>query len=103
VPLSDARTVAREVSAIFQAVRHPASRRADGPAWLDAPAADRRSLVWQAMGVVNAGLEVSSADALALLRAHAYSLGRDLDDLASAVLNRELPLEQLALDEDIIR
>jgi hypothetical protein len=46
---------------------------------------------------------VSSADALALLRAHAYSLGRDLDDLASAVVNRELPLEQLAFGGDIIR
>jgi hypothetical protein len=102
VPLSDARTVAREVSGIFQAASRPASQRADGPAWLDAPAADRRSLVWQAMGVLNAGLEVSSADALALLRAHAYSLGRDLDDLASAVVNRELPLEQLAFGEDII-
>ncbi|GAB3348858.1 GAF domain-containing protein [Modestobacter lapidis] len=75
-----------------------APHREEGPAWLDAPAADRRALVWQAIGYVNAGLEVSSTDALALLRGHAWAQGRDLDDVARAVLEQQLPLQNLALD-----
>ena len=68
----------------------------DGPAWLDAPQARRRSRVWQAIGFVNSGLEVTSTDALALLRAHAFSSGLLLDDLAERVLDRRVPLAELA-------
>ena len=98
VPLSDALTVAREVVSVFRASR--ADRDQQGPAWLDAPAAERRSLVWQALGFVNAGLEISSQDALALLRAHAYGEGLELDALAVQVLSRQVPLERLALNRD---
>jgi hypothetical protein len=35
------------------------------------PAAERRSRVWQAIGFVNAALDLPSADALAILRARA--------------------------------
>jgi hypothetical protein len=94
----DALEVTREVVSILQGADRSSSRGPDGPAWLDAPAAARRSLVWQAMGFVNSGLGVTSADALALLRAHAYSECRDLDDLAAHVLNRDVPLEDLAFD-----
>jgi hypothetical protein len=52
------------------------------------------------MGFVNAGLGVTSEDALAILRAHAYAGGQDLDDLAQQVITRELPLEDLALERD---
>jgi hypothetical protein len=98
VALADALEVTGEVVARFRVMSRPSSRGSDGPAWLDAPAAERRSLVWQAMGFVNSGLRVTSADALALLRAHAYSSGRDLDDLAAHVVNGDVPLEQLAFD-----
>jgi hypothetical protein len=98
--LFDALTVAREVVTVFQANNRQASPKGDGPAWLDAPAAERRSLVWQAMGFLNAGLGVTSPDALAMLRAYAYSEGMDLDELASQLLDRKLPLELLALDAD---
>jgi hypothetical protein len=100
VGLADALDIAHEVVTAFQASGHRSSPQADGPAWLDAPSAERRSLVWQAMGFVNAGLGLSSPDALELLRAHAYSEGMDLDDLAARVLDREVPLESLAIDSD---
>ena len=83
--------------ALFQRAARPAG--VDGPAWLGAPAAERRSLVWQAMGFVNAGLNITSEDALALLRAHAYSLELEVDDLAARVLARDVPLEDLAYDD----
>jgi hypothetical protein len=99
--LQDALDITREVAATFQAENREAGRQSDGPAWLDAPAAERRSIVWQAMGFVNAGLGVTSADALAILRAHAYAEGQPLDDLAHQVVNREIPLGDLALDRDV--
>jgi hypothetical protein len=97
--LHDALTVAREVVSTFHRLGRT-DRDRKGPAWLDSPAAERRSLVWQAMGFVNAGLGISSEDALALLRAHAYSEGLELDDLAVQVLSREVPLADLAFDSD---
>jgi hypothetical protein len=98
VRLFDALEVTREVVSVFQAASRPSLRGSDGPAWLDAPAAGRRSLVWQAMGFVNAGLHVTAEDALALLRAHAYSEGRDLDDLAADVLSGDVSLAELVED-----
>jgi len=98
VSLFDALETRTEVSRIFSSVA--GAGRPGGPAWLDSPAAGRRSLVWQAMGFVNAGLDVSSVDALALLRAHAYGTGTDLEELARQVLDRELPLAELALESD---
>ncbi|MEX5721242.1 ANTAR domain-containing protein [Geodermatophilus maliterrae] len=98
VTLYDALTVTREIVSLFHRSARPAGGE-DGPAWLGAPAAERRSLVWQAMGFLNAGLDITSEDALALLRSHAYGTGSDLDDLAARVLAREVPLEELAYDD----
>lgn len=100
VSLSDALAVTHELAACFTVANGRTSPRADGPAWLDAPAAARRSLVWQAMGFVNAGLGVTSADALAIMRAHAYGAGQELDDLAQQVLDRVVPLQRLSLDAE---
>jgi hypothetical protein len=97
--LRDALVVAEEIASALQAQgRGP--RPPDGPVWLDAPAAGRRSLVWQAMGFVNAALEVTSPDALSVLRAHAYAGGLTLDDLAARLVSREVPVEELALGAD---
>jgi hypothetical protein len=98
--LGDALTIGDEVSAVFRAGGCYEQMPTDGPAWLDAPAAERRSTVWQAIGFLNAGLEVSSTDALSILRAHAYADGRDVDDLARKLIDREVPLEQFRLDAD---
>ena len=98
--LSDALTVGAQVAAVLQAQSRQDRASSDGPAWLDAPAAERRSTVWQAIGFVNSALGVPSPDALALLRAHAFAEGRSLDDLAEQVLSRRVPVEDLALDSD---
>jgi hypothetical protein len=99
--LSDAQVVSREIVAVLRAEnREDRRRRRDGPAWLDAPAAGRRATVWQAIGMVNAALEVTSPDALALLRAHAYAAGTSLDDLAAQVVGRQVPIGELSLDAD---
>jgi hypothetical protein len=99
VTLFDALTIASEVASFFHRAGSSDGHR-EGPAWLDAPAAQRRAQVWQAMGFLNAGLRISSENALALLRAHAYSEGLELDDLAVRVLAREVPLEDLAFHSD---
>ena len=98
--LQDALAVSREVSTTLQVQTREGRRRPDGPAWLDAPAAERRSTVWQAMGFLNSALHLDSPDALAVLRAHAYATGTSLDELAGRVLSREVPVEELALDSD---
>ena len=101
VSLQDALIISGEVVAVLQEQsQQMRDRRAGGPAWLDAPAAERRSMVWQAIGFVNAALEMSSPDALALLRAHAYAEGSTLDELAARVLSRDVPIDELSLDFD---
>ena len=102
--LGDAMTVRAEVAAVLQAQsRQDRDPSAGGPAWLDAPAAERRATVWQAIGFVNSALGVPSPDALALLRAHAFADGQSLDDLAAQVITRQVPVEDLALDSDTSR
>jgi hypothetical protein len=98
--LADALRVGAQVAAALQAQSRRDHVSSDGPAWLDAPAAERRATVWQAIGFVNSALGVPSPDALALLRAHAYAEGQSLDELAAQVLTREVPVEELALDAD---
>ncbi|MGY1779655.1 GAF domain-containing protein [Geodermatophilus sp. SYSU D01036] len=93
--LAHALAISAEVSSTFQQNSEATRGESDGPVWLDAPAAGRRSVVWRAMGFVNAGLEVSSTDALALLRAHAYTRGGDLDELARRIVEGEVPLSGL--------
>jgi hypothetical protein len=66
-----------------------------GPAWLTGPAADTRNAVFIAMGMLNVALEVSTPDALALLRGHAYATSRTVDDIARDVVNRRMAAEDL--------
>jgi hypothetical protein len=98
--LRDALSVSEEVAAVLQAQNRRSSTPSDGPAWLDSPAAQRRSTVWQAIGFVNSALSIPSPDALALLRAHAFAGGHSLDELAAQVISRQVPVEELALDSD---
>ncbi|MGY1713312.1 GAF domain-containing protein [Geodermatophilus sp. SYSU D01106] len=97
--LAEALEIGAEVAATFRTHDRATRRLVDGPVWLDAPAAGRRSVVWQAMGCLNSGLGLDSTDALSLLRAHAFANGGDLDDLARRIIDGELPLESLALDQ----
>ena len=66
-----------------------------GPAWLASPAANSRNAVFIAMGMLNVALEVTTPDALALLRGHAYATSRTLDDVARDVANWRIAAEDL--------
>ncbi|GAA4731868.1 GAF domain-containing protein [Modestobacter marinus] len=94
--LADALTVTTALSDTFADAMDRQPRTDSGPAWLDAPAAGRRALVWQAVGFVSIGLDLDSTDALTLLRAQAYGTGRDLDEVAEAVLEDRLSLADLS-------
>jgi hypothetical protein len=63
--------------------------------WWDGPDALRRARVWQATGMVNVALGLDTADALALLRAHAFATGRVVDDLADDLVEGRMSLEEL--------
>ncbi len=72
-----------------------------GPAWLHTPAARRRAQVWTALGRVCLVREVDAPQALALLRAAAWSAGRTVDDLAADVLADRVDLAGLRVrDQD---
>ena len=95
--LADSLAVTATLSDTFAAAMAAEPHTDEGPAWLDAPGAGRRAQVWQAVGFVNMGLGMTSPDALALLRAWAYGHDQDLDELAEAVLERRLTLDELAM------
>ena len=52
------------------------------------------------MGVLNVRLGLSTPDALAVLRAHAYASERDVDAVAQDLVHGRLPLHDLALALD---
>jgi hypothetical protein len=65
---------------------------AEGPDWLRSPPAVRRAVVWQAVGRTSVALDVDAAEALALLRAHAYAGGRSVDFVAADLVSGRLEL-----------
>ena len=71
-----------------------------GPAWLAGPTATSRNAVFIAMGMLNVALDVSTPDALALLRGHAYATGRTVDDIAGDVTSRRIAAHELRVGSD---
>jgi hypothetical protein len=65
------------------------------PAWLHGPSARERIHVWIAMGMVMTRYGLMAADALALLRAHAYGTGTTLDQLTEGLLSGQQDLAEL--------
>jgi hypothetical protein len=63
--------------------------------WWDGPDALRRARVWQATGMVNVGFDLDTADALAVLKAHAFTTGRVVDDVADDLVEGRLDLDEL--------
>ena len=53
-----------------------------GPGWMEGEDVRRRTRVWQAMGMLTLVTRLDSADALAALRARAFTEGRLVDELA---------------------
>lgn len=84
-PVADAQAVADAVGAALLE-----DTRLDGTdaAWAD------RARVHQATGMVVAGLGIAVEDALALLRAHAFTEGVTLRQVATAVVDRALVFER---------
>lgn len=65
--------------------------------WLTAPSARQRRFVWFAVGMVMSKFRNTAPDSLALLRSYAYGHGIDLDDLAVALVERRVTLDQLRI------
>lgn len=66
---------------------------ADVPGWLSSDPAVDRMTVWTAVGMLMAATTQTDVDALATLRGWAYRNGRDLDEVANSLVDRETPVE----------
>jgi hypothetical protein len=97
VGLADALAVLSALTLRFAQAMAEEPHAESGPAWLDAPPAGRRAQVWQALGMINAGLELRTPDAMSLMRAYAYGHDAVLDEVADAIVQRRLSLSELFL------
>jgi hypothetical protein len=100
VSLADAIAVQAQITEAFQFA--PAMSDAEDnqselpePAWLHGPAARDRGHVWIAMGMAMTRYGLPAADALALLRAHAYGSGTTLDQLAEDLISGQRDIAAL--------
>jgi hypothetical protein len=78
--------------------RDAAAGELDGiamPGWLNKDSVDDRMNVWVAVGMLIERLELSNADALAMLRGYAYSHSLTLDQVAGLVTDKGLQPEEL--------
>jgi len=92
----DARAVADVISAhLGRTAAWATWTECDGPAWMSSPAAQQRARVWQAMGMVSLAFHLPAPDALAVLRAHAYGTGRDIDAVAADLVSGRLPVSRV--------
>jgi hypothetical protein len=99
VRLSDASRVADEIAQTLQSVMGATvvGRSALDPdiEWLASPAAQMRTLVWLAMGLIMARFDVGAVDALAILRGYAYAGSTVVDEVAGELVAGTLDLEKL--------
>jgi GAF domain-containing protein len=63
--------------------------------WMNGPTAMRRRRVWLAQGLTLQANRVTPGQALELLRAHAFSADRLLDDVADDIVSGRLPVPAL--------
>lgn len=66
--------------------------------WMDGPASRRRRKVWLAQGLTLQANLITPGEAIDLLRAHAFSTDRLLDDLAEDIVSGRVPVPVLASD-----
>jgi hypothetical protein len=100
VSLADASAVQEQIVEAFQLAGGMAEAGGSlsdepEPAWLHGQAAQDRIHVWIAMGMVMTRYGLVAADALALLRAHAYGNGNMLDQLSEELVSGEQDLAEL--------
>jgi hypothetical protein len=83
--------VANAIAAIlFDTANAPFQRGAVSSAWLVKPPAATRMNVWVAVGILIEHATLSNADALAALRAYAFSHDMTLEDVATEMSTRRL-------------
>jgi hypothetical protein len=63
--------------------------------WIDTPGARVRAVTWQAVRSIRDVLDTSDADALALIRARAYSTRRLVDEIASDLVTGTTSVQDL--------
>jgi hypothetical protein len=64
--------------------------------WMDNPTGQRRRLVWQAQGLTVQTNLITPGQAIDLLRAHAFTANRLLDDIAADIVAGRLPVPTIA-------
>jgi hypothetical protein len=102
VGLADAATLAENVGEVLQFARRLDSREAFGrtgepePDWLFSSSVEDRGVVWTAMGMLMVRFNVTAADALASLRAHAYGHDVLVDDVSAQLVQGTLDLAELS-------
>jgi GAF domain-containing protein len=67
--------------------------------WINGPTTHRRHQVWQAQGMIMSSNDLMPAQALDALRAHAYSAGRLVDDIAEEIVTRRSAVPLITDDE----
>ncbi len=70
----------------------------EGPPWTDTEPARQRARVWMATGMVSLALQLETADALAVLRSHAYAAERTVDSVADDLVAGRIGVTQLGAD-----
>ena len=98
-PRHDLPTAQFLVNAVGVALIDDAEAVATGTSSLDGGPWTSRDQIHQATGMVIAQLGISSEDALALLRAHAYAHDHSLADISKEVVARRLDFSRIDLDE----
>ena len=74
----------------------------DGPRWLNSPSITGRGYVLMATGVISVALARPLADALAILRAHAFAADRTVDDAAHDIVTGSLSPYRLTPDSNML-
>ncbi|MEW1960408.1 GAF and ANTAR domain-containing protein [Kineococcus sp. NPDC059986] len=69
-------------------------------AWLNSAAVRARQEIWIAVGICNAVLHLDTSDAFALLRAHAYTQEKTLEETAADVVTGRTPAQSLTEAND---
>jgi hypothetical protein len=104
VDLDDAVTVAEQIGDVLTYTAGIDGRAASaegepvGPPWLYGAASVRRMEVWVAIGIISHHLQVPAADALAVLRAYAYTHEINIDDLSADLATGAVTADQLTTD-----
>jgi hypothetical protein len=95
--LEDLASITEQIVARLSWQTEPSVAELPGPGWLHGPSAHMRTRIWIAIGMINAHFGLNAPDALAMLRAYAFTHEQLLDDLADRLVRQVLPVEAVAL------